>query len=117
MSNFNGYPLEDVFELVEDTFSQVIIKVNAEDPLKLARYPFINGDWAYITLSGLDKYCKVVTFIKHDGSTWSINYGSSTTCVSENLINLTRALKQYLLEVHGINADGYHCREVGEGVK
>ena len=43
--------LEQVFTLVEATPGQVVLKVLADNPLTVAKFPFVSMDMAYITVT------------------------------------------------------------------
>lgn len=68
------YNLNGVLEIAEVNNEQVIVKVNANDPLTVARYPFLDAQMNYITITRGDNH--VFTIIKNDGSTWSFSFGS-----------------------------------------
>ena len=85
----------NVFELVENTPKQVVIKVNADDPLTVARHPYVSGDYAYITVTKGDKH--VMTIIKKDSKTFSFHWGSGGyTLISENLERLRTEVCKFI---------------------
>lgn len=84
--------LTEVFKLVEDTPEQVIVEVvHDNDPLTIARHPYINANWKYISVSKDGNL--IYTIIKNDGSSWSF---SASTLVSENLRRLQNKLRTYI---------------------
>lgn len=53
-----------IFKLIENTNKQVIIKVDAGDTLSIARHPYVNINYDYITVTkGIDH---TLTIIKKD---------------------------------------------------
>lgn len=89
----------DIFELVEETSEQVIVKVNAKDPLTVARHPFVTAQMAYITVTRGDNH--IFTIVYDDGHTWSCEYGRrGYTLIGENTKRLRSKLLDYLDENH-----------------
>ena len=87
--------LQKVFSLVEETPEQVIIKVLADDPLTIARYPFVDSEMAYITVTRGEEH--ILTVVKKDGKTYSFHWGSSGyTLISENMEELKKAVIEYI---------------------
>lgn len=66
--------MNNIFELVSNNNTQVVIKVNAKDPFTVAMNPYVSGDMEYITVT--KGYDHVMTVIKSDCSKWSIDWGS-----------------------------------------
>lgn len=86
-----------VFELVEETREQVVVKVNADDPLTVARHPYVSSDMAYITVTRGSE--NTYTIVKNDGRTWSFHMGKrSVEMVSENTHRLRHELDSFLLD-------------------
>ena len=46
-----NYNLDDIFSLEDVDENQVVIKVHTDSPLKVAQFPFISGEMAYITVT------------------------------------------------------------------
>lgn len=97
--------LDSVFELLENDSKQVIVKVKADNPLAVARFPFVNGTWEYITVTKKDTH--VLTVIRKDGSTFSFHWGlGGYTLIGESLKELQRNITRFLLD-KGVNM-GYY---------
>ena len=89
------YDLSKVLEIKEISKKQVIIKVNAKDPLTVARYPFLNSEMAYITVTRGDEH--VFTVTKENGKTWSFHFGKSGyTLIDESTETLKRNVMQFI---------------------
>ena len=88
-----------VFELFEETNEQVIVKVNAKDPLTVARHPYVTAQMEYVTVTrGEDNN---FTIVRNDGSTFSFHEGRrGHTVVSEDVERLKRELKSFLAHEH-----------------
>lgn len=96
-----------VFNLVEETREQVVVEVNAKDPLTVAKHPYVTAQMRYVTVTrGEDN---VFTIVNDDGSTWSCYEGlSGYTVVSENVRRLKEELKSFLKSEHvflDVNSD------------
>ena len=89
---------ENIFEIIETDSEnkQVIIRVNTcDNPLFLAKHPYIQKNYEYITVQrgfGENEY----TVIKKDGTSWT----TSDNMVYEgiNTINLKRKIRELLKE-------------------
>lgn len=89
--------LEQVFTLVEATPGQVVLKVLVNDPLTVAKFPFVSMDMAYITVTRGKNH--TLTVVKKDGKTWSFNWGESGyTLISDNTERLKKAVVEYIEE-------------------
>ena len=89
------YDLSNVLETKEVSSNQVIIKVNAKDPLTVAKYPFLDSEMAYITVTRGNEH--VFTVIKENGKTWSFHFGKSGhTLISESTEILKRNVMQFI---------------------
>lgn len=87
--------LEQVFTLVEATPGQVVLKVLANNPLTVAKFPFISMDMAYITVTRGKNHTLTVT--KKDGKTWSFDWGErGYTLISDNTERLKKAAIEYI---------------------
>ena len=88
-----------VFELFEETNEQVIVKVDAKDPLTVARNPYVSAQMEYITVTrGKDN---TFVIVYEDGHTWSFYDGwSGHTVVGEDVKLLKEKLKQFLESNH-----------------
>ena len=84
------YPnLSNVFEIEEYDYNRVILKVKAETPLKVAQYPFLSGDWSYITVT---RGCShILTVVKTDGTTFSFKWGSGGHTIVADSLELLKA--------------------------
>ena len=89
--------LDKVFAIEEIDDSQVIIKVNAKDPLTVAKYPFLESQYAFINIT---RGCKqILTVIYDDGHTFDFHWGGgSMTIIGENLTKLKQAVLQFIDE-------------------
>lgn len=67
--------MANVFELVEDNDSVVVLKVNADDPLTVALNPYVNATYDYISVTKGENH--ILTIVKKDGSTFSFHWGIS----------------------------------------
>lgn len=87
--------LEQVFTLVEATPGQVVLKVLVNDPLTVAKFPFVSMDMAYITVTRGKNH--TLTVVKKDGKTWSFNWGENGhTLISDNIERLKKAAVEYI---------------------
>lgn len=87
--------MSDVFTLFEESKEQIIIQVHADDALTVARHPYVNADFAYITVTRGDDNTFVV--VRKDGSTFSWHSGTrGSTLISENLQRLESEIKRFL---------------------
>ena len=88
--------LEKIFQLVKANPGQVTIKVtHNDDPLKIAEYPFVSSDMAYITVTKGKRH--TLTVIRKDGTTWSFNWGEGGyTLISDNTERLKKAVVEYI---------------------
>ena len=87
--------LEQVFTLVEATPGQVVLKVLADNPLTVAKFPFVSMDMAYITVTRGKNHTLTVT--KKDGKTWSFDWGErGYTLISDNTERLKKAAIEYI---------------------
>lgn len=66
--------MNNIFELVSNNNTQVVLKVHAKDPLTVAMNPYVSGEMEYITVT--KGYDHVMTVINSDCRKWSINWGS-----------------------------------------
>lgn len=101
-----NYDLDGIFSIEEIDDNQVIIKVLADSPLKVAQYPFVSKDYAYITVTrGESHLCKV---IYADGHSFSFHWGGgSRTLVGEELEELKRQVIAFINQNHiFLNYDG-----------
>ena len=88
-----------IFHLVEETSDQVIVKVDAKDPLTVARHPYVTAQMAYITVTRGDNH--IFTIVYDDGHTWSCEYGTrGYTLIGENTQRLRSKLLEYLDDQH-----------------
>ena len=87
--------LKKIFEIVSNNSTQVVLKVNADDPLTVAMNPYVSGEYAYITVTKGEKH--VLTITKKDGSTFSFHWGGgSSTLISENLERLKKNVVKFI---------------------
>lgn len=89
--------LNNVLSIQEYDEEQVVVKVNANDSLTVAKYPFLSGDMAYITVTRGDDH--IFTVIKKDGKTWSFEFGSKGhTLIGESTERLKKEVLQFIKE-------------------
>lgn len=87
--------INEVLSIEEVTKEQVIVKVNADTPLKVAKFPFLSGDMAYITITRGSEH--IFTVIKHDGKTWDFHWGSTGyTLISEGIKRLKDEVVKFI---------------------
>ena len=88
--------LDKVFQIEEESDDQVIVKViNNDNPLTIAKYPFIDGNMAYITVTRGNDH--VLTVVNKNGKTFSFHWGDGGyTLISEGLERLKRAVVQFI---------------------
>lgn len=87
--------LEQVFTLVEATPGQVVLKVLVNDPLIVAKFPFVSMDMAYITVTRGKNH--TLTVVKKDGKTWGFDWGENGhTLISDNTERLKKAAVEYI---------------------
>lgn len=89
---------EKTFELVEidDDNKQVIIRVNAcNEPIFIAKHPYIQKDYAYITVQrGFEE--NEYTIIRKNGTTWTTS--DNTMYEGINMIKLKQKIRKLLKE-------------------
>ena len=89
------YDLSKVFKIEEVTSKQVIVEVSAKDPLTVARYPFLDSQMKYITVTRGDNH--ICTVIKEDGTTWSWEFGSrGHTLISDSVFEPQKNLLEFI---------------------
>ena len=87
--------LKKIFSIKEVDNNQVIVKVKANNPLTVARFPFVNSDMAYITITRGENH--IVTIIKKNGSTFDFSFGiSGKTCICDSLELLKENLLHFI---------------------
>ena len=87
--------LKKIFEIVSNNSEQVVLKVNADDPLTVAMNPYVSGNYAYITVTKGTEH--ILTVTKKDGSTFSFHWGDSGyTLISENLERLRKEVIKFI---------------------
>ena len=97
MSKYTFDNLDRIFSLQEVSDNKVIIKVTADNPLTVAQYPFIQKQFAYITVTRGAEH--IFTIVYEDGHTWSFHWGrSGYTVISEETNMLKWAVNQFIKE-------------------
>lgn len=80
--------MDDVFEICEVSDDKVIIKVNTDDLLAIARHVGLDANAAYITVTrGKDH---VLSVIKKDGTSYSFDWGESGYTLISNRLEALR---------------------------
>ena len=89
------YDMTKVFKIEDVTNEQVIVEVSAKDPLTVAKYPFLNSQMKYITVTrGSNHIC---TVIKEDGTTWNWHFGDhGHTLISDSVFELQKNLLKFI---------------------
>lgn len=88
-----AYNLDEIFKMVMSDEDKVIIEVMADTPLKTAMYPFVSGEYKYLTLTRGRHH--ILTIVDKDNTTFAFGWGcKGDTCVSERL----RLLKANVLQ-------------------
>ena len=97
MAKYTFDNLDRIFSLQEVSDSKVIIKVNADSPLTIAQYPFIEKQFAYITVTRGKDHNLVIVY--DDGHTWSFRWGlSGETIIDDTTFMLRVAVCQFIEE-------------------
>lgn len=65
--------MNNIFELVSNSREQVVLKVNAKDPLTVALNPYVESDYEYITVTKGPNH--TMSVINSAGKRWSIEWG------------------------------------------
>jgi hypothetical protein len=108
----------DIFELYSFSDEQVILKVNAKTPLDVAKHPYVQSNYEYITVTRGDNH--ILSIIYETGKTESFSWSrNGSTCVSENKKRLRSEVVDFIsscgiaLELHGliIKCCFYACDE------
>lgn len=88
--------MNNIFELVSNSREQVVLKVNAKDPLTVALNPYVESDYEYITVTKGPNH--TMSVINNEGKRWSIEWGErGHTLIGTN----TERLKQEVLKYIG----------------
>lgn len=88
-----------IFELVDNSCEQVVVKVNAKDALTVAMHPYVTAQMEYITVTKGEDH--TYTIVYNNGHTWSFECGlHGYTIVSENTKRLMSVLDSFLYEHH-----------------
>lgn len=89
------YDMTKVFKIEEVTNNQVIVEVSAKDPLTVARYPFLNSQMKYITITRGGQH--ICTVVNENGTTWSWEFGDrGYTLVSDSVEELEKNLLEFI---------------------
>lgn len=87
--------MEKVLAIAEVTNELVIVKVNANDPLTVARHPYLSSDMEYITVTRGSNH--IFTVINKDGKTWDFYFGSNGhTLIGESTALLKNKVMQFI---------------------
>lgn len=83
------------FKLVEEQYDKVILKIDVNDTLTVAKHPYVNLTMDYITVTrGEDK---ILTIIYKDGTTFSFHWGHhGYTLISENMEMLREKVVSFI---------------------
>ena len=89
--------LDRIFQIQDTTDTMVIIKVTADNPLLIAQFPFVQKNYAYITVTRGEDHN--LTVVYEDGHTFSFHWGhSGYTLVDETCDMLHWAVEQFIEE-------------------
>lgn len=89
--------MNKVFELINVSNEQVVIKVNAKDNLTVAMNPYISGDYDYITVTRGEH--KTLTVVRKDGTTFSFGWGGNrSTLISDNFERLKAKIIEFIYD-------------------
>lgn len=95
--------MENVLELQEVTNEQVIVKVNANDPLTVAKNPWVSSDEAYYTITRGKNH--MFTVVKKDGKTWSFRWGyDGYTLIADSVEQMRIKVVQFIRD-NGIDIE------------
>ena len=84
-----------IFRIVETTDEQIVLKVEANDNLTIAKHPYISGEYDYITVTRCRNH--MLTIVFKDSHTFSFNWGgNSYTCISQNLELLRQKVCEFI---------------------
>ena len=99
----------DVFELVENTKEQVIIKVNTKTPLEVAKHPYLSAEYEYITVTKGRNH--IFTIIYKNGNTQNFDFEESGyTLISDTMTLLKTKIIEFI-ENNGIMIDVNTCEK------
>lgn len=97
MGHFSKSALSKVLSIQEVDYNQVIVKVDAKDPLTVAKYPFLSSDYAYITVTRGKEH--IFTVVHEDATTFDFHFGSSGhTLISEGLEELKNQVMGFIAD-------------------
>lgn len=81
--------MSEVFKVVHEDKAQVVLEVNAHDPLTVAMHPYVQSSWKYIAVSKGPRH--ILTVVKNNGGSFSFHWGEGGhTLISENLERLRK---------------------------
>ena len=86
-----------VLELVNCNKNQIILKVNAKDPLTVAINPGFSSKMAYITVTRGSNH--ILTVTNEDGTNWSFSWGSNGhTLISDSVERLKQTVIDFIVK-------------------
>lgn len=89
--------MNNVFELVQRTNEQVVIKVNADNNLVIAMHPYVDSNYDYITVTRGKNH--TLTIVNKNGSTCSFDWGDrGRTLISDGLERLKKEVVKFIEE-------------------
>ena len=89
--------LENIFCLRHFDNEKVILRVLADNPFKVAMFPFVSSDWEYITVTRGKNH--TLTVIKKDGTTFSFHWGfNGHTLIGDSLESLKKNVLKFINE-------------------
>jgi hypothetical protein len=95
--------LNKIFSIKEVNFNHVVIKVKANSPLTVARFPFVNSEMAYITITRGKHH--VVTITKKDGKTFGFSFGEGSRTLICDSLELLKENLLYFIDQNNILID------------
>lgn len=91
--------LRNVFEIHSVSPQQVVLKVNVRNALTVAQYPFVNTEMEFISVTRGENH--VMTVVKHNGQTWSIEFGANGhTLISDSVKVLKDNVLRFINDNH-----------------
>ena len=93
--------LTKIFKIVEKETDQVVIEVKSDDLLLCAKYPFIDGEYKYITVTRTKKcercYDYILTVLKSNGTSFKFDWGySGFTLISKSSETLKENVMKFI---------------------
>ena len=89
--------MSEVLKVIHNDRGQVVLEVNANDPLTVAMHPYVQSNWKYITVGKGRKH--VLTVVRTDGTSFSFHWGEGGyTLISEGLEQLRKKVVETITD-------------------